>query len=150
MKKETEERIDEKKVQLWEKLGQVNLLIVDDDSFSRTLVESLLGKIPQFNFFEARDGLEALDVIKNSCIDVILLDLHMPNMNGFELIEALKEDVNYKHIPILVMSIYDEERDELCNGKVDGFIYKPFKLEELRSKVYKVLISKPSQDRCLA
>jgi CheY-like chemotaxis protein len=139
MDRDTIERINNKKMELWEKIGDINILIVDDDSFSRLLVESLLSKIPQFNFFEAGDGAEALGVISDNHIDIILLDLRMPKMNGYEMLKAIKGDPKHRDIPILVISIDDGDREMLYDEGIDGFIYKPFKLEELRSKIYKAL-----------
>jgi len=139
MDRDTVERINSKKMELWGKLGGINILIVDDDAFSRLLVESLLNKIPQFSFFEASDGAEALGMINDNHIDIILLDLRMPKMNGYEMLKAIKKDPKHKDIPILVISIDDGDREKLYDSGVDGFVYKPFKLEELRSKIYKAL-----------
>ncbi len=118
------------------------MLIVEDDPFNRLLIKSLLSKIVQINFFEASDGLEALDVMKQSQIDIILLDLHMPNMNGHEMLSIVKAERAYDEIAILIMTTDKEEKRKLYRKGADGFISKPFRLDELIAKIYKALLDK--------
>ncbi len=126
----------------WDKIGNVNMLIVEDDPFNRLLIKSLLSKIEQINFFEAGDGLEALDVMKQNKIDIILLDLHMPNMNGHEMLGIVKAKRDYDEIAILAMTTDKEERKRLYKEGADGFISKPFNLDQLIAKIHKALLDK--------
>jgi len=120
----------------WEALGDIALLIVDDDAFNRQLVVSLLAKISTINFFEAEDGIEALEVLKEKPIDMILLDLHMPKMNGYETLKAIKKEPKYDFIPIVIITTDEQEMNKLYSLGADDFISKPFKLTELESRIY--------------
>ena len=120
----------------WEALGDITLLIVDDDAFNRQLVVSLLSKIPTINFFKAEDGVEALDILTKKSVDMILLDLHMPKMNGYDTLKAIKREPNYDFIPIVIITTDEEEMNKLYSLGADDFISKPFKLTELESRIY--------------
>jgi len=120
----------------WEALGDIALLIVDDDAFNRQLVVSLLAKISTINFFEAEDGVEALEVLRKKPIDMILLDLHMPNMNGYETLKEIKKEPKYDFIPIVIITTDEQEMNKLYSLGADDFISKPFKLTELESRIY--------------
>jgi len=120
----------------WEALGDIALLIVDDDAFNRQLVVSLLAKISSINFFEAEDGVEALEILTKKPIDMILLDLHMPKMNGYETLKAIKKEPKYDFIPIVIITTDEQEMNKLYSLGADDFISKPFKLTELESRIY--------------
>jgi putative two-component system response regulator len=126
----------------WKELGDINILVVEDDPFNQLLIKSLLGKFPQIHIFEALDGVEALNILQNfNDIDIILLDLHMPNMNGYEVLNRLKEDSEiYTNLPsIFIMTTDEDEKKELYTKGADGFISKPFDTKELELKIYKTI-----------
>lgn len=126
----------------WEELGDINILIVEDDPFNRLLIRSMLGKVPQVNFYEAHDGVEALESLKDYHIDIILLDLHMPKMNGYETLVEVKKVPSYNHIAILAMTTDEEEKKKFYSQGANEFISKPFKIEELELKIYCTLKEK--------
>ena len=121
----------------WKALGNIRLLIVDDDAFNRQLVVSLLGKIPTINFFQAEDGEEALSILGKRSVDMILLDLHMPKMDGYETLKVIKENPLYKSIPLAIITTDEQEMNKLYLLGADDFISKPFKLSELEARIYK-------------
>ena len=112
-------------------------LIVDDVELNRELLCDILGD--EYSIIEAQDGAEALDVIhdKGRHVDVVLLDLIMPRMNGFEVLERLKEESLISRIPVLIISgekdVATEERC-LAGGVID-FIRKPFAPSLVRHRV---------------
>lgn len=112
-------------------------LIVDDVELNRELLCDILGD--EYSIIEAQDGAEALDVIhdKGKHVDVVLLDLIMPRMNGFEVLERLKEESLINRIPVLIISgekdVATEERCLAC-GVID-FIRKPFAPSLVRHRV---------------
>ena len=120
----------------WKALGDIRLLVVDDDAFNRQLVISLLGKIPSIHFFQAEDGMEALDILVKRPVDMILLDLHMPRMDGFATLKVIKENPLYHSIPIAIITTDDQVMHQLYHLGVDDFISKPFKLSELEARIY--------------
>ena len=120
----------------WEQLGDINIMIVEDDPFNRLLIRSMLGNVPQINFYEAYDGFEALETLAQHSIDILLLDLHMPKMNGYETLIEIKKNIHYQNIAILAMTTDEEEKKEFYSRGADEFISKPFKVEELEMKIF--------------
>lgn len=112
-------------------------LIVDDVELNRELLCDILGD--EYSIIEAQDGAEAMDAIhdKSKHVDVVLLDLIMPRMNGFEVLERLKEESLINRIPVLIISgekdVATEERC-LAGGVID-FIRKPFTPSLVRHRV---------------
>lgn len=126
----------------WELVKEVKLLIVEDDMFNRMLIKSSLAKIKNINILEAKDGIEALEILDQQSIDICLLDLHMPKMNGFETLKSIRKSLQYKNLPVIVTTSDEiEKKTSLALGAND-FISKPFRLEELQSKIYQQLISR--------
>lgn len=120
----------------WSKLGNIKLLIVDDDAFNRQLVVSLLSQISTISFIEAEDGLEALSILKQVEVDMILLDLHMPNLNGYDTLEAIKKEPQYEEIPVAILTTDEYEKVKLYALGADDFLSKPYDLSELESRIY--------------
>ena len=126
----------------WQTLGDIRILIVEDDPFNRLLIKSLLGKLPQIHFLEAGDGLEALEKLETQSVDIILLDLHMPNMNGHETLIELNKRKLCDKMAILAMTTDEAEKQNLYSKGADDFISKPFRLDELGKKIYQNIIKK--------
>ncbi|MBU1668808.1 response regulator [bacterium] len=120
----------------WNTLGDIRLLVVDDDAFNRQLIISLLGKVPSINFFQAEDGEEALNILTKRPVDMVLLDLHMPKMDGYATLKAIKDNPEYDSIPIAIITTDEQEMHKLFLLGADDFISKPFKLSELESRIY--------------
>jgi len=107
------------------------VLIVDDAADSRLLFKKLLEKYP-VEILEAKDGQEAWDLILKEHPHLVLLDIHMPNKDGFELLEDLKEE--WISIPIAVISNDDENitiESSLYMG-AQAFLKKPIDLKEFK------------------
>jgi putative two-component system response regulator len=121
----------------WDEFEHINVLIVDDDPFNRQLIMQILGKLPNVKVFEAQSGEEALlFLIENKDIDIILLDIHMPGMNGFETLKAIKESKEYKYVSVIIVTTDpDEKVKALEMGAVD-LISKPYNADTIREKVY--------------
>ncbi|HHC11539.1 MAG TPA: response regulator [Campylobacterales bacterium] len=120
----------------WESLGDITVLIADDDAFNRQLVVSLLDKIPTIHFLEAEDGVEALEILAQKSVDMILLDLHMPKMDGYDTIHNIRKEAKYDFTPIVIITTDEQEMNKLYAMGADDFISKPFKLSELSSRIY--------------
>lgn len=86
------------------------ILIVEDDKFLSLVLKGRLEK-EGVGVIQAFDGKEALDVLKKDIPDLILLDLIMPNMSGFEFLEILRQDPQYGTIPVVVISNLGQESD---------------------------------------
>ncbi len=112
------------------------ILVVDDERINRLLLGKILEE--EYELLFASNGREALDIIKSEykTLSIILLDLLMPVMNGFELLEALEAEKRYKNIPVIVLtSEHNAEIRSLQIGAVD-FIPKPYDMPEvIRARV---------------
>lgn len=106
-----------------------NILIVDDSSTSRMIIKRCfeISGIDNSKYYYAGNGLEALDIIKNRKIDLIITDINMPKMDGFNLIKKLKSEETSKNIPIVVTSSMSGSStlDELLEMGVKWIIKKP-------------------------
>lgn len=115
------------------------ILVVDDELDILRVVVFVLEKA-NYEVLEAVDGKEALDLIKEQTPDLILLDLRLPVIDGYEVCRRLKADEKYKSIPVVLLtasgvSLVVQKTKEL---KVDGYIIKPFSRDELLLKVRKL------------
>lgn len=111
-------------------------LVVDDDDSLRMIAEKLLKK-HHFEVTTANNGKQALDIINNQKFDIILLDLMMPEMNGFEVLNQLKGNPLFKSIPIIVVSSVTDKDSivEALNTGATDFIIKPFNHDELIARI---------------
>ena len=108
------------------------VLAVDDEEFNLDLIELALSENPDFEILKARNGKEALEVLKTNNVDVILLDLAMPVMNGIEVLKHLKSDEKYARIPVIVITANAEEKNRALELGANDFLAKPIDVEELR------------------
>lgn len=114
-------------------------LTVDDSKTMRDMVSFTL-KGAGFEVKEAGDGKEALTALQGFKPDVIITDLNMPNMNGFELIRALRADPSHKFTPILMLTTEGDDTKK-AEGKAagaTGWVVKPFAPDKLIAVVKKV------------
>ena len=116
-----------------------DLLIVEDNPELLMLMHQLMSTY--YNIYIAQNGIEALDIIHKKQIDLIISDVMMPEMDGFELTKQLKEDPNYAHLPIILLTAkreLDDEQRALVLG-ADDYLTKPFKLKELKIRVDNII-----------
>jgi two-component system chemotaxis response regulator CheY len=119
----------------------LNVLVVDDSSVMRSIITKTLriSGLPIGDVYQASNGLEGLDVLKNNWIDVALIDINMPEMNGIEMIDAIRRDEETASLPILVVSTESSETQiEALRKKGVEFIHKPFAPEILREAVSRI------------
>ncbi len=115
----------------------MKIVIVDDEELIRNVIgEYCLNE--GYSYMEASNGLEALDVLKLEKIDVIILDIMMPKMDGFDLLKRIDSN---KMIPTIMLSARDDEYDKLDGFRlgVDDYVTKPFSPKELMARVKAVI-----------
>ena len=112
-------------------------ILVVDDVISNVLLLKVLLAAQKFNVITASNGMEAIDITKKQQPDLILLDVMMPGMSGFELAQKLKNDPEVQHIPIIFLTALNSTADIVTGFKVgaNDFISKPFNKEELVIRV---------------
>lgn len=113
----------------------INILIVDDSKTDIIIISSIL---EDYGLLVAYDGIEAMEKIKsNPEINIILLDLNMPRMDGFEVLQAIKDDQSLQYLDVIILTNYDEVENEIKGlelGAVD-YIRKPLNLQSLRKRI---------------
>lgn len=121
--------------------ADMKFLVVDDFSAMRRIVRGLLKEIGYNNCEEAEDGVEALSMLKGAKFDFVVSDINMPNMTGFELLKAIKEDPNLKHLPVLMVTAEARKEDIVLAAQsgAAGYIVKPFTKATLEEKVLKIM-----------
>ncbi|MBI5717822.1 MAG: chemotaxis response regulator CheY [Burkholderiales bacterium] len=119
----------------------LKFLIVDDFSTMRRIVRGLLKEMGCNNADEAEDGVVALNMLKNAKYDFVVSDINMPNMNGFDLLKAIKADDSLKHLPVLMVTAEARKEDIVLAAQsgAAGYIVKPFTKATLEEKVLKIM-----------
>ena len=109
------------------------ILIVDDEIGIRELIQLYLVK-KNYEVYEAKNGRRAIEIIKNGDVDLILLDIEMPGMNGFEVCKEIRA---FSNIPILFVSCKKELSDRIEGIEIgaDDYITKPFDFHELEARI---------------
>ncbi len=121
--------------------SDLKFLIVDDFSTMRRIVRGLLKEMGCNNADEAEDGAVALTMLKSGKYDFVVSDINMPNMNGFELLKAVKAEESLRHLPVLMVTAEARKEDIVMAAQsgAAGYIVKPFTKATLEEKVQKIL-----------
>lgn len=127
-----------------------NVLIVDDSATMRALIRKILS-ISGFDIgecFESGNGEEALEILRNHWIDLILSDLCMPGMDGAAFLRLLQGHDRWRAIPVVLITTEarPEVLDTVLPRRVQGYIQKPFKPETVRNELLKILGEAPAPD----
>jgi len=116
------------------------ILVVDDSPTIRKFISIAL-KIKGYEIISASDGMEALELLPNDKIDLVITDLNMPNIDGFNLIERIRSNENFLNTPIIVMSNLSDSEDieRAMQLGANSYIIKPFDQNNLIKEVAKYL-----------
>lgn len=120
----------------------LNVMVVDDSIVMRDMIMKTLkiSNLPIGEIHEASNGKEGLELLENTWIDLALIDIHMPVMNGEEMIERIRQNPDTADLSIIVVSSEsNESRIEMLVEKGAKFIHKPFTPESLRETVTSML-----------
>ena len=119
---------------------RTKILIVDDELDTLLPLKRAL-EMEDFNVVEAQDGVEALEKVRSEIPDLVLLDLMLPKINGFEVCQRLKRDEATSSIPIIMLTAKGETSDKIEGIEIgaDDYVTKPFNLDELKARIKAVL-----------
>lgn len=113
------------------------IMVVDDEMHIRELVRFYLDKAG-FDTIEAANAEEALDIVENQYIDLAVVDIMMPGMDGFELVEQMRQ---YSEFPVIMLTAKSQSKDKLRGFSlgIDDYVTKPFDPDELMARVKTIL-----------
>lgn len=118
------------------------ILVVDDDQATLHLLEKILNS-NGYEVFKAVDGLDALVKVKNEKPDLILLDIMMPEINGYDVCYQLRFNQEFDQIPIVLLTVRDRELDKETSERVNiDYVPKPIDTEVILEKVKTLLVDK--------
>lgn len=117
------------------------ILIVDDDDLSRKLISRLVSKEFDYEIVSKSNGIEALEYAQEHVPQLIILDLMLPGMNGFEILKKVREDQKFEHTKVVLVSAKSRSED-IERGfdlTADEYITKPFQPKEFAARIRKLL-----------
>src|SRR5437868_14698494 len=118
------------------------ILVADDSTATRALIVSALLDLKDVQVERVSTGIEAIKLLSTTPIDLVLTDIHMPEINGLELVRFIKSDQRLRSIPVIIISTEaaeDDRKRALALG-ADDYLPKPFTAHQLRHTINKVLI----------
>ena len=120
---------------------KMRILIVDDFSTMRRIVRNLLKELGFTNVDEAEDGAVALQKLQNSEFEFVVTDWNMPNMDGLQLLQAIRSSPTLKHLPVMMITAEAKKENIIAAAQAgaSGYIVKPFTKATLEEKVQKIL-----------
>ena len=118
----------------------MKILVVDDMPSMRQVMMHMLTSLGYNNPDEASCGIQALKMLRLNDYDLLITDLHMPNLNGEQLLSKVRGDKKLCNLPVLMVSSEDDKTKimNLIAGKVIGFMVKPFDLNTLKKQLYRI------------
>jgi len=115
-----------------------SILVLEDDALTQKLMENRLEQWGCTSYI-TENGMSGLQLLENHKIDLVLLDMHLPGIDGFEWVYRIRKNKNYKELPIIVLSgdIQTKNHQNFNELKIDDFILKPYDSNELLQKIYR-------------
>jgi len=128
--------------------NNLQILIVDDEYILRMILKDIL-EGNGATIFEAENGQEAVDIFEKNALDIILMDINMPVMNGFEAITIIREKLQQVFIPIITINAFDNDKilQQALECGADDYLVKPVNFEVLISKINSLIRIKTFYDR---
>lgn len=116
--------------------SNATVLIVDDEFFTREALVALLGT-EDYRLLIAEDGIKALEILENTSVDLVLLDVMMPGMDGYQVCRHIRNTPNLAEMPVVIVTALDDRESRLKGLMVgaDDFLSKPYDSDELRARV---------------
>jgi two-component system chemotaxis response regulator CheY len=126
--------------------GVVEILVVDDSKVMREMIVACLRGLPDAMFTHAASGLEAIERLSLAPFDLVFLDLNMPDIGGFEVVEFVRAQDSLRNLPIVVVTTRGDEssRSRALAAGASRFMTKPFDPESLQSVARELL--EPPED----
>lgn len=119
----------------------LRFLVADDFATMRRIVVNLLRQCGFTEVLEAEDGAQALQLIRSHAVDFVISDWNMPNMNGLDLLKAIRSQAQASQTPVLLITAEARKENivEAAQAGADGYIVKPFSADTLEDKLHKII-----------
>lgn len=126
-------------------LTKGRILYIEDNSDNRKLVRRVL-EWDGYEVVEAKDGTEALACLETERIDLALLDINMPDIDGYTLTTAIRSNPRFSRLPIVAVTanVMRGDRERSLQAGCDGYIQKPIDIDTLSEQIERFLISRPN------
>jgi CheY-like chemotaxis protein len=113
-------------------MTQRHILLVDDDDDDRLMFSQVIRIIMHQKLTVARDGTEAVKLASDHNFDLVVLDLRLPDLNGWDVAEALRQMKHYRRVPIIAVTAYDlaHTREQSFQAGCDAYVVKPIDVDE--------------------
>ncbi len=117
-------------------MKKIKILVVDDDFINLKLLKTMLMKQDFIeDVYEAKNGIEAIDILKEKDVDLVLLDIIMPMMDGMEVLKIMRADEAMKDIPVIVLTTDETKKSEAMSLGANDFLNKPIRENILMEKI---------------
>ena len=117
------------------------ILIVDDSPTIRRMVRASLDTLPDATFNEAASGLQAIETLAVTSVQMVILDLNMPDMHGLDVLRFVRSHEHYKDVPVMILTTRGDQtrRDDALRAGASAYMTKPFSPATLSSSVRDLL-----------
>jgi CheY-like chemotaxis protein len=121
-------------------MAQPHVLVIEDSASVRRLIEVCL-RVLDVSISSVSDGTQGLEAVRETECEVVVLDIGLPGLDGWEVLSQLREDDQTAHLKVLVLTAHaqPEMADKAAQGGADAFMTKPFRPSDLREQVEKLL-----------
>ncbi len=120
-----------------------NVLIVDDSAAIRKILARVLQQteVVSGSIFEAGDGLQALEVLRQNAIALVLSDINMPNMDGIEFLKEMRSNTSWESVPVVMITTEGSHAKvlEAVQAGASGYVRKPFTADQIKEKLASLL-----------
>lgn len=119
----------------------IKVIVIDDDSSVLVFMRRILQKVFDFEVVEARDGIEALEVMEKENPQIAFLDITMPNMDGYQFLQQIRSQEKYKEFPVIVITAANDRTilSKFLKLGIDDYLLKPMIYDEAKFRLKKSL-----------
>jgi two-component system chemotaxis response regulator CheY len=119
------------------------ILVADDSMATRSLIGAALSELQNVQVERVSTGIEAIKMLSTTAIDLVLTDIHMPEINGLELVRFIKSDQRLRSIPVIIISTEaaEDDRQRAFSLGADDYLPKPFTASQLQHTISKHLVN---------
>lgn len=120
------------------------ILVADDSAATRSLITAALAELENVQVERVSTGIEAIKMLSTTSIDLVLTDIHMPEINGLELVRFIKSDERLRSIPVIVISTEaaEDDRQRARSLGADDYLPKPFTALQLQHTINRHLLNR--------